>query len=58
MSDGDIDNIQGNNVQFPSPKEKAYQVLIAWYDMGESSIGELAEVLKALGKDRLVEKHC
>ena len=55
MSDGDIDNIQGNNVQFPSPKEKAYKMLKVWFNLGRSStFGELATALGSLGKDALV----
>ena len=58
MSEGDVENIQGD-LQYPSPKEKAFQVLKRWYDQGRSSTyGELGRALQVLGKHRVVEKHC
>ena len=58
VSDAEIVTIRENNVQFPSPKDKAHQMLRVWYEMGESSFGKLAKALEASGKGALVEKHC
>ena len=55
---GTIDNIRGNNIQFPSPKQKAFQALIAWRDMGSATYGELGRALKHNGMGRLANEYC
>ena len=52
-----IKTIQGN-VNYDSPKEKAFQLLWIWYTSDHpSTFGELVKALVALGKDVLVLKH-
>ena len=53
-----IDNIRVNNNEHPSPKQKAFQALIAWRDMGSATYGELGRALKHNGMGRLANKYC
>ena len=55
-----IDEIQADQVQYPGVKEKSFQMLMVWFDRGESvTFNELSRALKALGKDRLLaKKYC
>lgn len=54
-----IDEIQADQVQYPGVKEKSFQMLMVWFDRGESvTFSELSRALKALGKDRLAKKYC
>ena len=50
--------IRADNVQFPSPEDKAFQMLMAWYDMGDSNYRTLEKALTAEDKGRLVKKYC
>ena len=51
-------NIDGNNPQHTSPQQKAFKMLVTWYDLGSATYGELAEALKHVGKDRLAKEYC
>lgn len=54
-----LEEIQSDNVQYPAVKEKAFQMLMVWIDLGESTTSsELAKALRALGKNRLAQEHC
>ena len=54
-----LDEIQCDNIQYPRVKEKAYQMLMAWTDQGESAtLSELSRALQALGNKRLAQKYC
>ena len=54
-----LEEIQSDNVQYPSVKEKAFQMLMVWIDLGESpTFSELSRALQALGKNRLAQEHC
>ena len=54
-----LEEIQGDNVQYPGVKEKAYQMLMAWIVQGESTtFSELSKALRALGNKRLALKYC
>ena len=54
-----VDEIQADQVQYPGVKEKSFQMLMVWFDRGESvTFSELSRALKALGKDRLAKKYC
>ena len=54
-----IEEIQTDNVQYPGVKEKSFQMLMVWLERGESvTFSGLSRALKALGKNRLVKKHC
>ena len=54
-----IEEIQADQVQYPGVKEKSFQMLMVWFDRGESvTFSELSRSLKALGKDRLAKKYC
>ena len=55
---GTIDNIRVNNIQFPSPKQKAFQALIAWRHMASATYGELGRALKHVDKSPLANKYC
>lgn len=46
VSDGTLTGIQTNNVEFPSPKAKAFKMLKSWQDGG----GTRAQLAKALRK--------
>ena len=59
IPNANIEEIQADNVQYPSVKEKSFQMLMVWMDRGESvTFAELSKALKALGKNRLVQKYC
>jgi len=59
IPNANIEEIQTDNVQYPSVKEKSFQMLMVWMDRGESvTFAELSKALKALGKNRLVQKYC
>ena len=59
VPNANIDEIQADQVQYPSVKEKSFQMLMVWFDRGESvTFSELSRALKALGKDRLAKKYC
>ena len=46
-------------MQYPGVKEKSFQMLMVWFDRGESvTFSELSRSLKDLGKDRLAKKYC
>ena len=49
-----IDEIQADNVPYPRVKDKAFQMLMVWKDLGSdvATITELSRALKALGKNR------
>ena len=54
-----IGEIQADQVQYPSVKEKSFQILMVWFGRGESvTFSDLSRALKGLGKDRLAKKHC
>ena len=55
-----IDEIQADNVQYPSVREKAFQMLMAWKELrfDVATIKELSRALKALGKNRTEMKYC
>lgn len=54
-----LEEIQGDNVQYPGIKEKSFQMLSAWVDQGETAtFGHLSEALKTLGKKKLSDKYC
>ena len=54
-----LEEIQSDNVQYPSVKEKAFQMLMVWIDLEESpTFSELSRALQALGKNRLAQEHC
>ena len=54
-----LEEIQGDNVQYPGIKEKAFQMLSAWVDQGETAtFGHLSEALKTLAKKKLADKYC
>ncbi|XP_044183523.1 uncharacterized protein LOC114977245 isoform X2 [Acropora millepora] len=55
-----IDEIQADNVQYPSVTEKAFQMLMAWKELRSdaATITELSRALKALGKNRTEKEHC
>ena len=59
VPNANIDEIQADQVQYPSVKEKSFQMLMVWFDRGESvTFSELSRALKTLGKDRLAKKYC
>ena len=59
VPNANIDEIQADQVQYPGVKEKSFQMLMVWFDRGESvTFSELSRALKALGKDRLAKKYC
>ena len=52
-----LEGITQNNVQYPSPEEKAMQMLKSWYDKGKgSTIAKLAAALREVGKGGLAEQ--
>ena len=52
-----IEGITTNNVQYPSPEEKALQMLKAWAKKGKAStIAKLAAALRKVHKGRLAEQ--
>ena len=54
-----IEEIQADQVQYPGVKEKSFQMLMVWFDRGESvTFSEFSRSLKDLGKDRLAKKYC
>ena len=54
-----IEEIQADQEQYPGVKEKSFQMLMVWFDRGESvTFSELSRLLKDLGKDRLAKKYC
>ncbi|KAL9968680.1 hypothetical protein ACROYT_G020798 [Oculina patagonica] len=54
-----LEEIQNDNVQYSAVKEKAFQMLMAWIDQGESTtFSELSRALQALRKNRLAQKYC
>ena len=54
-----IEEIQADQVQYPGVKEKSFQMLMVWFDRGESvTFSELSRSLKDLGKDKLAKKYC
>ena len=58
VKQANIQCICSNNVQFPNPEQKAFQMLMAWYDMGDSNYRTLEKALTAEDKGRLVKKYC
>ena len=58
VKEAKIRDIRGNNVQFPRPVQKAFQMLMAWYDKGDATYRKLEEALTAEDKGRLVKKYC
>ncbi|PFX22942.1 uncharacterized protein LOC111333589 [Stylophora pistillata] len=54
-----LEEIQGDNIQYPGIKEKAYQMLLAWIDQEETAtFHHLSGALQSLGKNRLAHKYC
>ena len=54
-----IEEIQADQVQYPGVKEKSFQMLMVWFDRGESvTFSELSRSLKDLGNDKLAKKYC
>ena len=55
-----IEQIQGDNVPYPGVRDKAFQMLMVWKQLGAdaATITELARALKALGKNTTAMKHC
>ena len=54
-----IDEIVMNNVQYPQPNQKGYQMLLVWKRRGESvTLNELGRALKELGRGDLAVKFC
>ena len=58
VKEAKIQCIRSNNVQFPNPEEKAFQMLMGWYDKGDVTYRILEEALTAEDKGRLVKKYC
>ena len=53
-----IEGIRTNNVQFPKPEQKAFQMLMACYYMGDLSYRKLKAALEAEDKYGVAEKYC
>ena len=53
-----IQCIRVDNGQFPSPEQKAFQMLMAWHDKGDATYRILEEALTAEDKGSLVKKYC
>lgn len=54
-----LEEIQGDNIQYPGIKEKAFQMLLAWIDQGKTAtFAHLSVALQSLGKKRLADKYC
>ena len=54
-----IDEILMNNVQYPQPNQKAFQMLLAWKRRGESvTLIELGRALKEFGRGGLAVTFC
>ena len=52
-----LDGITVNNVQYPSPEEKALKMLKTWCEKGKAStIDELAAALREVSKGRLAKQ--
>ena len=52
-----IDNITADNNLYPGPRQKAFQVLRVWRDMGSTSTTErLSAVLIHVGREDLAEE--
>lgn len=59
LSSARLDGIIANNVQYPRPAEKAFQMLKIWKDKGSSATNaKLADALRKLNMDRLAEMYC
>ena len=57
LSSAKLDEIEGNNAQYPNPAQKAYRMLRAWHDKGSASTYvKLADALRKVGKDGLAEE--
>ena len=57
VDQGEIANIKANNIQYPKPRQKAYQVLLAWRNMGSTSTTEqLSAALRHVGRQGLAEE--
>ena len=57
VSSAKLDEIEGNNLQYPNPAQKAYRMLRAWHDKGSASTyGKLADALRKVGKAGLAEE--
>ena len=57
VDQGKIANIEANNIQYPKPRQKAYQVLLAWCNMASASTTEqLSAALIQEGRKDLAEK--
>ena len=54
-----LEEIQGDNIQYPGIKEKAFQMLLAWIDQGKTAtFAHLSVALQSRGKYRLADKYC
>lgn len=54
-----LEEIHGDNIQYPGIKEKAFQMLLAWIDQRQTAtFGHLSVALQSLGKNRLADKYC
>ena len=54
-----IEDIVMNNVEYPQPNQKGYQMLLAWKRRGESvTLDELGRALKELGRGDLAVTFC
>ena len=52
-----LEEIIENNIQYPSPHQKALQMLKTWREKGKAStIAKLAAALRELGKGRLAKQ--
>ena len=58
VNEAKVQCIRADNVQFPSPEQKAFEMLMAWYDNCDPTYRKLEEALTAEDKRRLVKKYC
>lgn len=59
IPNANIEEIQSDNIQYPSVKEKSFQMLMVWVDRGNNvTFTELSKALNALGKKRVAQTYC
>ena len=51
-----LEGITVNNVQYPSPDEKATEMLKIWHNQGDSTYRQLTAALRKVGKRRLAKR--
>ena len=57
VDQGELNNIKADNVQYPGLREKAFQMLLIWHNMGSTSTTEqLSAALRHVGRQGLAEK--